>query len=51
LGQKERFKGRLNLNSVGSMHPEGDPGIEKGTEENPIVQEALRLFNGRIVEK
>jgi DNA polymerase-3 subunit gamma/tau len=51
LGQKERFKGRLNLNSVGSMHPEGDPGIEKETEENPIVQEALRLFNGRIVEK
>jgi DNA polymerase-3 subunit gamma/tau len=23
---------------------------EKGTEENPLIQEALRLFNGRIVE-
>ena len=51
LGQKERFKGRLNLNSPGPIHQEGEPGIEKGTEENPIVQEALRLFNGRIVEK
>jgi len=51
LGQKERFKGRLNLNSVGPIHQEGEPGIEKGTEENPIVQEALRLFNGKIVEK
>jgi DNA polymerase-3 subunit gamma/tau len=45
VGPKERVKGRLNPN-----HHEGEPGIEKGTEENPIVQEALRLFNGRIVE-
>ena len=51
VGPKERVKGRLNLNSVGANHQEGEPGIEKGTEENPIVQEALRLFNGRIVEK
>jgi DNA polymerase-3 subunit gamma/tau len=51
LGQKERFKGRLNLNSVAPIHQEGEPGIEKRTEENPIVQEALRLFNGKIVEK
>jgi DNA polymerase-3 subunit gamma/tau len=51
VGPKERFKGRLNLNSAGPIHQEGEPGIEKGTEENPIVQEALRLFNGRIVEK
>jgi DNA polymerase-3 subunit gamma/tau len=51
LGQKERFKGRLNFNSVGSIQQEGAPGTEKGTEENPIVQEALRLFNGKIVEK
>jgi DNA polymerase-3 subunit gamma/tau len=51
LGQKERFKGRLNLNAVGPIHQEGEPGIEKGTEKNPIVQEALRLFNGKIVGK
>jgi len=51
VGPKERVKGRLNLNSVGANHQEGEPGMEKGTEENPIVQEALRLFNGRIVEK
>jgi DNA polymerase-3 subunit gamma/tau len=51
LGQKERFKGRLNFNSVGSIQQEGAPGTEKGTQENPIVQEALRLFNGKIVEK
>jgi hypothetical protein len=46
VGPKERIKGRLN-----PIHQEGEPGIDKGTEENPIVQEALRLFNGRIVEK
>ena len=51
LGQRERFKGRLNFNSVGSIQQEGAPGIEKETEGNPIVQEALRLFNGKIVEK
>jgi DNA polymerase-3 subunit gamma/tau len=29
---------------------EGEKRLEKETEENPIIQKALRLFNGRIVE-
>jgi len=25
-------------------------GLEKAAEENPLIQETLRIFNGRIVE-
>jgi DNA polymerase-3 subunit gamma/tau len=43
-------RGRAVLNKGETMHNESEKRSEEGEEENPIVQEALRLFNGKIVE-
>jgi len=43
-------KGRVALNKEETAHSELNKRIEKREEENPIIQEALRLFNGKIVE-
>ena len=43
-------KGRVPLNKEETTHSELNKRIEKREEENPIIQEALRLFNGKIVE-
>ena len=42
--------GRVMFNKVEATHNELGNQLEKREEENPIVQEALRLFNGKIVE-
>ena len=45
---------RVGLKKRATSEAEGTPRNKlqsgKGTEENPLIQEALRLFNGRIVE-
>lgn len=43
-------KGRVAFNKEETPHNELNKRIEKREEENPIIQEALRLFNGKIVE-
>jgi hypothetical protein len=43
-------KGRVALNKEETTHTELNKRVEKREEENPIIQEALRLFNGKIVE-
>jgi DNA polymerase-3 subunit gamma/tau len=43
-------KGRVAFNKEETTHNELNKRIEKREEENPIIQEALRLFNGKIVE-
>jgi DNA polymerase-3 subunit gamma/tau len=43
-------KGRVALNKEETTHSELNKRVEKREEENPIIQEALRLFNGKIVE-
>ena len=43
-------KGRVVLNKGEAMRNESEKRSEKREQENPIVQEALRLFNGKIVE-
>jgi len=43
-------KGRATLNKGETTRNELDKRLEKREEENPIIQEALRLFNGKIVE-
>jgi DNA polymerase-3 subunit gamma/tau len=43
-------KGRIVLNQGGVIRNEREKRLEKREEENPIIQEALRLFNGKIVE-
>jgi DNA polymerase-3 subunit gamma/tau len=47
LGQRVRLRGRVALDTKG----QGYPGQEEKGEEHPLVQEAIRLFNGRIVEE
>jgi DNA polymerase-3 subunit gamma/tau len=39
-----------NFKAERAFRNEGENRLEKETEENPIIQKALRLFNGRIVE-
>jgi DNA polymerase-3 subunit gamma/tau len=48
LDQRAVLKKRMIPAAEGT--PPHRPQSEKGTEENPLIQEALRLFNGRIVE-
>jgi len=43
-------KGRATLNKGETTRNEWDKRLEKREEENPIIQEALRLFNGKVVE-
>jgi DNA polymerase-3 subunit gamma/tau len=49
LGVESR--GRVVLNKGEAMRNGLEKGSEKREEENPIIQEALRLFNGKIVER
>jgi DNA polymerase-3 subunit gamma/tau len=49
LGVESR--GQVVLNKGEAMRNELEKRSEKREEENPIIQEALRLFNGKIVER
>jgi DNA polymerase-3 subunit gamma/tau len=51
LEQGVRSKGRGPLETERISHNEFGKRLEKGTEENSIIQEALRLFDGKIVGK
>ena len=48
LDQKVGLKKRAISEAEGTPSNKLQSG--KGTEENPLIQEALRLFNGKIVE-
>jgi DNA polymerase-3 subunit gamma/tau len=51
LNQGVGPKGRVAFNDEEATHNELDKRLEKEREEDPIIQEALRLFNGKIVEE
>ena len=51
LNQGVGPKGRVAFNDEEATHNEVDKRLEKEREEDPIIQEALRLFNGKIVEE
>jgi DNA polymerase-3 subunit gamma/tau len=51
LDQRMVSKGRVAFEAEEPPRNALEKQLTKGEEENPIVQEALRLFNGRIVEK
>ncbi len=46
-----RSKGKVILGAEGTVHNGLRRGFEKAAEENPLIQEALRIFDGRIVEE
>lgn len=50
LNQGMGSKGRVVFNKGEATRNELDKRLEKREEENPIIQEALRLFNGKIVD-
>jgi DNA polymerase-3 subunit gamma/tau len=50
LNQEVGSRGRVVLNRGEATRNELERRSEKGESENPIIQEALRLFNGKIVE-
>ena len=50
IGQRVRTKGRVALDIVEPTQNGQEKPLEKGQGENPLIQETLRLFNGRIVE-
>jgi DNA polymerase-3 subunit gamma/tau len=50
LNQGIGSKGRVMFNKGEVTRNELDKRLEKREEENPLIQEALRLFNGKIVE-
>lgn len=50
LNQGMGSKGRVVFNKGEAARNELDKRLEKREEENPIIQEALRLFNGKIVD-
>jgi len=50
LDQGMMSKGRMNSKADETVSNEKGKKLEKGMEENPLIQEAIRLFNGRIVE-
>ncbi|MGZ3606155.1 MAG: DNA polymerase III subunit gamma/tau [Thermodesulfobacteriota bacterium] len=50
LNQGIGAKGRVAFNEEEKAHNELDKRLEKREGEDPIIQEALRLFNGKIVE-
>jgi hypothetical protein len=51
LDQGVISRGRGVLRAEGIIRNELKKPSEKRTEENPLIQEALRLFNGRIVKQ
>ena len=51
LNQGVGSKGRVMFNKGEVTRNELDKRLEKREEENPLIQEALRLFNGKIVEE
>jgi len=51
LNQGVGSKGRVMFNKGETTRNELERRLEKREEENPIIQEALRLFNGKIVEE
>jgi DNA polymerase-3 subunit gamma/tau len=51
LNQGIGSKGRVMFNKGEVTRNELDKRLEKREEENPLIQEALRLFNGKIVEE
>ena len=51
LNQGVGSKGRVMFNKGEATRNELDKRLEKREEENPLIQEALRLFNGKIVEE
>jgi hypothetical protein len=50
LSQGIGLKGRVVFSKGGTTRNESAGQSEKREEENPLIQEALRLFNGKIVE-
>jgi DNA polymerase III subunit gamma/tau len=50
LDQKMGLKRRMISEAERPSRNKSESRPEKETEENPLIQEALRLFNGRIVE-
>ena len=50
IGQRVKSKGRVALDIAESAENGQGKQLEKGQEGNPLIQETLRLFNGRIVE-
>jgi len=50
LNQGPGAKGRVAFNKGEATRNEPDKGLEKRGEEDLLIQEALRLFNGEIVE-
>ena len=50
MGQRVKSKGRVALDIAESEENGQGKPLEKGQEGNPLIQETLRLFNGRIVE-
>ncbi len=50
IGQRVKSKGRVALDIAESAENGQGKPLEKGQEGNPLIQETLRLFNGRIVE-
>jgi DNA polymerase-3 subunit gamma/tau len=50
LSQGVGLKRRVVFSKGGATRNESDRQSEKREEENPLIQEALRLFNGKIVE-
>jgi hypothetical protein len=51
LNQAVGAKGRVVSNGEEATHNELDKRLEKGREKDPVIQEVLRLFNGKIVEE
>ncbi|MEI9476692.1 MAG: hypothetical protein WCO26_08960, partial [Deltaproteobacteria bacterium] len=50
MGQRVKSKGRVALDIAESAENGQGKQLKKGQEGNPLIQETLRLFNGRIVE-
>ena len=50
LDQKVGLKKRVTPEVEGPLQKKWESRSEKGAEENPLIQEALRLFDGKLVE-
>jgi len=50
MEQRGKSKGRVVLNIAGPTQNGQERPLEEGQGKNPLIQETLRLFNGRIVE-
>jgi len=51
LDQVVRSKGKMVSGMDGAVQNELKKGFEKAAGENPLIQEALRIFDGRVVEE